>query len=71
MKSFEPARTPVIGGDGNGVYPHGDGKGRSCYYYYKETVHYSKTVTEIEHPQRAGPLAVTRHSTIDNGRALE
>ena len=22
MKSFEPARTPVTGGDGNGVYPH-------------------------------------------------
>ena len=35
MKSFEPARTPVMGGDRNGVYPHGDKKGRS-YYHHNE-----------------------------------
>ena len=32
MKSFEPPRTLAIGGDGNGLYPHGDGKGRSYKY---------------------------------------
>jgi hypothetical protein len=32
MKFFEPPRTLAMGGDGNGLYPHGDGKGRSYYY---------------------------------------
>jgi hypothetical protein len=29
MKFFEPPRTLAMGGDGNGLYPHGDEKGRS------------------------------------------
>jgi hypothetical protein len=29
MKTFEPPRTLAMGGDGNGLYPHGDRKGRS------------------------------------------
>ena len=33
MKTFEPPRTLEMGGDGNGLYPHGDEKGRSYYYY--------------------------------------
>ena len=32
MKFFEPPRTLAMGGDGNGLYPHGDEKGRSYYY---------------------------------------
>ena len=34
MKTFEPPRTLEMGGDGNGLYPPGDEKGRSYYYYY-------------------------------------
>jgi hypothetical protein len=29
MKFVEPPRTLAMGGDGNGLYPHGDEKGRS------------------------------------------
>ena len=32
MKTFEPPRTLAMGGDGNGLYPHGDEKGRSLNY---------------------------------------
>ncbi len=32
MKFFEPPRTLAMGGDGNGLYPHGDEKGRSWKY---------------------------------------
>ena len=38
MKTFEPPRTLEMGGDGNGLYPHGDEKGRS--YYYATTYYY-------------------------------
>ena len=37
MKTFEPPRTLEMGGDGNGLYPPGDEKGRS-YYYWNETL---------------------------------
>ena len=34
METFEPPRTLEMGGDGNGLYPHGDEKRRSYYYYF-------------------------------------
>ena len=34
MKTFEPPRTLEMGGDGNGLYPPGDEKGRSYKYSF-------------------------------------
>ena len=40
MKTFEPPRTLEMGGDGNGLYPPGDEKGRS---YWGQSIWWCKS----------------------------